>query len=261
MLHGPGTRPGCSWHNPIFPFITYYTESLLERGLQNQMADKSERLTVLSDAEQFALYGLPDFDDRQRLTYLSLSGPELALASSRPGLHAQVWCALQIGYFKAKHAFFRFSWDDAQEDSTFVLTRYFKDQPFHRQAITKHEHYTQRTMIAALFGYRLWSADFLTQLAQQAAQIVRRDVTPGFIVAEFIAWLNERKIVRPGHTTLQTLISEALSTERGRLGGLLAEMLDESARQALAQMLVGVTRRFVQNCTLSQASAVLGDDT
>ena len=67
------------------------------------MADKSERLTVLSDAEKFALYGLPDFDDRQRLTYLSLSGLELALASSRPGLHAQVWCALQIGYFKAKH--------------------------------------------------------------------------------------------------------------------------------------------------------------
>jgi hypothetical protein len=40
------------------------------------------------------VYGLPDFDDRQRLTYLSLSGPELALASSRPGLHAQVWCTL-----------------------------------------------------------------------------------------------------------------------------------------------------------------------
>ena len=216
------------------------------------MADKSERLTVLSDAEQFALYGLPDFDDRQRLTYLSLSGPELALASSRPGLHAQVWCALQIGYFKAKHAFFRFSWDDAQEDCTFVLTRYFKDQPFHRQAITKHEHYTQRTMIAALFGYRLWSADFLTQLAQQAAQIVRRDVTPGFIVAEFIAWLNERKIVRPGHTTLQTLISEALSAERGRLGGLLAEMLDESARQALAQMLV-------RDDTLSELAALKQD--
>jgi TnpA family transposase len=216
------------------------------------MADKSERLTVLSDAEQFALYGLPDFDDRQRLTYLSLSGPELALASSRAGLHAQVWCALQIGYFKAKHAFFRFSWDDAQEDCTFVLTCYFKDQPFHRQAITKHEHYTQRTMIAALFGYRLWSADFLTQLAQQAAQIVRRDVTPGFIVAEFIAWLNERKIVRPGHTTLQTLISEALSAERGRLGGLLAEMLDESARQALAQMLV-------RDDTLSELAALKQD--
>ena len=59
---------------------------------------KNKLLTVLSDAEQFALYGLPDFDDRQRLNYLSLlSGPELTLASSRPGIHTQVWCALQIG--------------------------------------------------------------------------------------------------------------------------------------------------------------------
>ena len=71
---------------------------------------KNKLLTVLSDVEQFALYGLPDFDDRQRLDYLSLSAAELALASSRPGVHTQVWCALQIGYFKAKHAFFRFTW-------------------------------------------------------------------------------------------------------------------------------------------------------
>ena len=201
------------------------------------MANKSERLAVLSEAEQFALYGLPDFDDRQRLTYLSLPGPELALASSRPGLHAQVWCALQIGYFKAKHAFFRFTWDDAREDCTFVLVRHFKDQPFDGQTITKHEHYVQRTMIAELFGYRPWLADSLTQLARQAAQVVRRDVTPGFIVAELIAWLNESRIIRPGYTTFQTLISEALSAERGRLGGLLADRLDDAARKEFAQLL------------------------
>jgi hypothetical protein len=57
------------------------------------MANKSDRLTVLSDAEQFALYGLPDFDDRQRLNYLSLSGPELALASSRLGAGRRPDCA------------------------------------------------------------------------------------------------------------------------------------------------------------------------
>lgn len=216
------------------------------------MANKSERLAVLSDAEQFALYGLPDFDDRQRLDYLSLSAAELALASSRPGVHAQVWCALQIGYFKAKHAFFRFTWDDAQEDCAFVIARYFRDQLFHGQVITKHEHYVQRTMIAELFGYRLWSADFVTQLAQQATQIVRRDVTPGFIVTELIVWLNEHKIVRPGYTTLQTLISEALSAERGRLGDLLAGMLDDAAQKALAQLLI-------HDDTLSELAALKQD--
>ena len=64
------------------------------------MIAKSERLSVLSEAEHEALYGLPDFDDAQRLEYFALTEPELALVSSRPGLHAQVYCILQIGYFK-----------------------------------------------------------------------------------------------------------------------------------------------------------------
>jgi hypothetical protein len=41
---------------------------------------KSERLTVLSDAEQEALYSLPDFDDAQRLEYLALTETELVVS-------------------------------------------------------------------------------------------------------------------------------------------------------------------------------------
>jgi hypothetical protein len=216
------------------------------------MATKSDRLAILSDAEQFALYGLPDFDDGQRLEYLSLSEAELALASSRPGLHAQVYCTLQIGYFKAKHAFFRFAWDDIQDDSAFVLSRYFNGSSFEPHTITKHEYFTQRALIAELFAYQLWSADFLQQLRQQVDQIVRRDVTPGFIVVELIAYFNEHKIVRPGYTTLQTLISEALSAERQRLGNLLAGVLDEAAKNALAQLLV-------RDDTLSELAALKQD--
>jgi hypothetical protein len=216
------------------------------------MATKSKRLTLLSDAEQFALYGLPDFDDGQQLEYLSLSEAELALACSRPGLHAQVYCVLQIGYFKAKHAFFHFAWSDVEDDCAFVLTRYFIGQAFEPHPITKHERFAQRVLIAERFGYRLWSADFLPLLVQQAAQIVRRDVTPGFIVAELIACLNEHKIVRPGYTTFQDLISEALSAERLRLGGLLEEVLDDAATAALAQLLV-------RDDTLSELAALKQD--
>jgi hypothetical protein len=216
------------------------------------MATKNKSLTVLSDAEQFALYGLPDFDEGQRLEYLSLSEAQLALACSRSGLHAQVYCVLQIGYFKAKHAFFRFTWDEVQADCAFVLARYFSDRAFEPLAITKHEHYTQRAMIAELFDYRLWSAAFLPQLEQQLVQIVRRDVTLGFIVAELIAYFNEHRIVRPGYTTLQTAISEALSAERRRLGEQFAEGLDAAAKEALAQLLV-------RDDTLSELAALKQD--
>lgn len=114
------------------------------------------------------------------------------------------------------------------------------------------EHYTQRERIADLFGYQSWAADFLPQLVAMTAQTVRRDVMPGFIAAELIVWLNEHKIIRPGYTTLQELVSEALSAERRRLGGLLAEVLDEPAKAALAQLLV-------RDDTLSQLAALKQD--
>ena len=78
---------------------------------------------------------------------------------------------------------------------------------------------------------------------------MRRDVTPGFIVAELIVYLNENKIVRPGHTTLQELISEALSAERRRLGELLDKVLDGEAKAALTQLLV-------RDDTLSELAAL-----
>ena len=84
------------------------------------MAGKDKLLTVLLEAEQYALYGLPDFDDAQRLEYLALSETDLALANSRPGFHAQIYCVLQIGYFKAKHIFFRFDWNEVKDDCAFV---------------------------------------------------------------------------------------------------------------------------------------------
>lgn len=71
------------------------------------MAVKNKLLSVLSQAGQYALYGLPDIDGAQRLKYLVLSETEVELATRRPGLHAQDYCILQIGCFKAKHSFFR----------------------------------------------------------------------------------------------------------------------------------------------------------
>ena len=76
----------------------------------------------------------------------------------------------------------------------------------------------------------------MPQLGLQATLTARRDVTPGFVAAELIVWLNEHKIIRPGYTTLQELVSETLSAERVRLGGLLAEVFDDVDRAALAQL-------------------------
>jgi TnpA family transposase len=202
------------------------------------MTAKSERLSVLSDAEQEALYGVPNFDEGQQLEYLALSEAELTLATSRPGQHAQVHCILQIGYFKAKRAFFAFDWDEVAEDCAFVTSRYFQDQAVALLPISKHERYVQRDGITALAGYQSWSSASLPWLASRAAQLVRRDVTPGFVAMELVAALGERKIIRPGYTTLQEIVSGALTAERRRLAALLDGLLDDALKATLAQLLV-----------------------
>ena len=122
------------------------------------MSNKNKLLSILWDAELEALYGLPDFDDAQRLEFLALNESELALPCSRRGFHAQIYCIIQIAYFKAKHLFFLFGWDYVPDDCSFVLSRYFPGESLPDKSPTKHERYAQREKICALYGYRPWSS-------------------------------------------------------------------------------------------------------
>lgn len=89
------------------------------------------RLTVLSQAERLALYGLPDFDEFQRAEYFAFAEAERALAERRKGPVEQLHCMLQIGYFKAKNAFFTLSTQVVPaEDLAFLVEWYFPAIPW-----------------------------------------------------------------------------------------------------------------------------------
>ena len=197
-----------------------------------------KNLTIVSVAERAALYGLPDFDVFQRAEYFAFTPEELSLAQSRTGLSGQLSCMLQIGYFRAKQAFFQFQASEVpEEDIEFLLRHYFPGQSLGRWRVWKTEYYQQHKEILRLFGYRPWLPQFRPLLSERAAQQARRDVTPGFILAELIALLKQEKIVRPGYNTLQEVISEALTAERKRLGDLVDQALDREAKAALEQLL------------------------
>ncbi len=194
---------------------------------------------MLSQAERLALYGLPDFDEFQRAEYFAFADAERAVAERRKGPTEQLHCMLQIGYFKAKNAFFALSAQAVPaEDLSFLVERYFPGNPVVLKPVTAYEQYAQRTEIAKLFGYRLWSGTDQPALVETAALLARRDVTPTFVLIEVLAFLNARKIVRPGYTTLQTIIGDALTAERRRIEQLIENGLDTDTNAALQNLLV-----------------------
>lgn len=203
------------------------------------MPIRDKNLTVLTDAEKRALYDLPDFDEFQRAEYFSLAADELALALRRDGVSAQLLCLLQIGYFKAKQAFFTFTLPEVpKEDIDFLMARYFPGKSFTPMPMRPAEHFSQRKEIVKLFGYRQWSEDNKPQLAEKAVMLALRDVTPAYIVTELLAFLKHEKQIRPAYTTLQAIISKALTGERKRLGDLIEAALDEQIKEALQKLLV-----------------------
>lgn len=215
--------------------------------------DRSKRLTVLSETEKATLYGLPHFDDFQRTEFFAMTKAERDLAFQRQSLTAQLFCLLQIGYFKAKQAFFRFSLKEVPpEDISFLLLRYCPGQAPAKRSLHRKEYYAQRKEIADLFGYRLWSDGDLPILLEKATMLARTDVAATFLLTELMAFLNGRRIVRPGYTTLQSIISDALSSERQRLEQRIDDSLDEAAKTALQKLLV-------REGTLSELASIKQD--
>jgi TnpA family transposase len=199
---------------------------------------KNKQLSILSPLEEFAFYGFPDFDDEQRATYLEFTESELKFILKCLSLQAKVYCALQLGYFKAKKIFFTFSLKTIpQADLDYIFASYFPGQSLDNLTITKYEIYLRRDEIADLFGYKVWSNCFLTQLNERAKLTVNRDISPNFIAHELLNFLEKEKIIRPGYTTLQTIVIKALSQERQRLKSCLKSHLTEAHRQNLDQLL------------------------
>lgn len=199
---------------------------------------QDKRLSVLSDLEEFAFYGFPDFDDEQRLAHFTFDDKEWEVISQSPSLEGQVYASLQMGYFKAKNIFFRFSLHKIpQDDIRFILTQYFANQTLTNFSITKHEYYRSCEAINKLFGYTPWSKEFLPKSHDRARISVKRDISPNFIAHEMLTFWQSEKIVRPGYSTLQKIISFILTEERVRLKSCLYKILTNSDKKSLKQLI------------------------
>ena len=190
------------------------------------MLDASKLLTVLSESEKSAFYDIPEFNNKQRLEFLTLTGEELELAFQRTTLSKQIYCILQIGYFKAVRMFFRIDWQQiAQDDINLILLKYFRNQKLTEEKISKREYYTICSLITHHFSYQNWDSFFYTQLQEQAYIIAQRDVNSQVIALELLTYLQEQKIIRPGYTTLQRVVSEAINQHNNKLLKIIKDSL------------------------------------
>ena len=202
------------------------------------MPEPKERLTILSEAEWSVLYDLPNFNEEQRAEFFLFSKAELYLVYGRSTIQAQLYCALQIGYFRAKQFFFSCPWEQIPEkDKSYVLEKYFTDFIFIQQPLSKHEHYVQQSIISEFFRHRFWSKKLIPEVHHYAVQITKRDAAPQFVAIELIAYLKKQNIIYPSYRILQDMVTKALAVERNRLTLIISQNLNTHEQASLRKLL------------------------
>jgi hypothetical protein len=93
-----------------------------------QIDAEQKRLGILGDDEVDAIYSKPNFSSEERDIYFSLSQPEKELLPLLRSVKSQAYFVLQLGYFKAKHRFFTFNFQEVAGDLQYVLKQHFESK-------------------------------------------------------------------------------------------------------------------------------------
>ena len=200
------------------------------------MVDRyKDRLKILEDQEIEELYGRPQFNHDERLHFFSLSSEERALADAHYNLANRALFILQLGYFKARTLFFSFEFEEVQEDVRHVLQRHYhrSDDAALVAPSLKQTRYGQQRKILDLCGYRSCTGKERAALMDRAGQVVRISAKPVFLFRNLLQYLESHRIVVPGYSFLQDVVSQALAAERARLTAVLEARLNKTMVEAL----------------------------
>jgi len=200
---------------------------------------KTRRLIVFSELERSVFYNPPNFDDNDREKYFNFSEEEIKLIKRSKQIRLNIYTAIQLAYFKVTGMFFYLSFDDVnQEDLKFLIAKYFRNSSIFLRISIKHFFYAGKKAIIQHYGYKDWSKEFYQIALNQVTQIIKLDITPNFIGRELIKFFKNIKVVQPGYTVLQDIVSEGLTIERNRINDIINNELTSDEKKSISSLIL-----------------------
>jgi TnpA family transposase len=210
---------------------------MLDKNLE--ATRKEKRLKILATDEINSIYNRPYFNDTERTEYFSLSQSEQELLELFRSIKSQVYFILQLGYFKAKHLFFIFTFNEVKDDFEYVVNQYFPSRQIEEvfKVIDKQTRLKQQRLILKLYNYRSCGKDERLELELKAQQSAIVYSKPVYIFREMINYLTREQIVLPGYSLMQDTVSKAMTYEQNRLTNIIHTRLQLSELEAFKKLL------------------------
>ncbi|MFK7731190.1 MAG: Tn3 family transposase [Pseudomonadales bacterium] len=198
----------------------------------------TERLQILIESEITELYSPPNFSLEERRFYFSLNDREAKAAKSiRQRSHRCYFVAL-LGYFKSKPVVLSPSFGQIEEDLKFIACEQFPGLGLRRFTLDRKQRNRLYQKVFGLLNYQSWrdqtdSAETIAHLQRAAKSWIE----PRHLFDTAIEYLSLRHIAIPKYTTLQVLVSQAMTIERKTIANSLAEHLTTDLAATLTSFL------------------------
>lgn len=199
----------------------------------------SGHLQILEAEEVAHIYALPDFTSDERLVFFTLSIFEKQQMQVFRGLSPKVYFILQLGYFKAKHLFFSFEFEDRVVDTVFILNKYFPSLAREKLTnISRPTRQQQQQVICSLLKYQLFNEGFRQQLMKKAAMLAKRHNHAVYLFRSLLQYFHHQKVIIPAYSFLQReVVSLSIRAEHLRLRQFIAEQMSATEKKLVDTLL------------------------
>lgn len=196
------------------------------------------RLTILTQQETDSLYATPTLDDEERSFLFSLDNEDrIALDTLGNDTARKIDYILQLGFYRAVGNFFLFIFQKVKVDVEFIIKQYFPGEPFPKKQLSKNHHYQNRCAVMGQFGLKDADAGFQAQLLKEAKALAKRHSLSRYVLEELLSYCQWKNVLRPAYSTLEDIVSTALSEERKRLVNKFYTDADKDLRGQLDRLL------------------------
>ena len=119
----------------------------------------------------------------------------------------------------------------------YIINQHFPETNFSKKDIDINKHYSAQKMICGIYNYKRSDAEFIVNLNRYAKRLTTRDLQPKFVFDELLEFCEQHKIIRPKYSTLQRIVSKAISREEKRLTLKLERLLNKIEKNHLDSLL------------------------
>lgn len=194
-----------------------------------------KRISLLSEAEINDLYSRPDFNHHERKLYFTINEREFNALNNYSNLKTRIYFILQLGYFKAKQQFFKFTFEDVSNDVEYILANFFNGTTSDFSGhISRTYIDQQKNDILKLFNYQDWSTKYREQIEAYICELLKFYPKSHSALRQLLDYLDSKQIIIPTYRTLQDMFSASFAAEEKRLNQIILSIPSSIQEQLLS---------------------------